>query len=132
MKQKYTENDEIELNLVHYAGPWYYLQWRYKKTHKFLWFDVHDQWKTLTYYKNNWINLCDDPRDEFYWDSPSFDLTRDSNAQEYEALKKRLKTKKDLWDYYSINHRTERYLQDLKAYADAKVELEERAKKYSK
>lgn len=131
-KEKYTENDEIELNLVYYAGPWYNLQWRYKKTHKFLWFDVHDSWKTLTIYKNNWTDLSDDPKDDYHWDSPSFKLTRDSDVQAYESLKKKLKTKKDLWDYYNVNGRTEAYLRDLEAYSAGQAELEERAKKYSK
>ena len=131
MKEKYTENDEIELRLVCYAGPWFHLQWRYKKKHKFLCFNIHDSWKTLVYYdEQKWTDLSDDPRDDYYWWTPSFNLNRDADAQSFETLKKKLKTKKDLWDWYGINHRVEAYMKDLEEYKKGLKDLEEKAKKY--
>lgn len=132
-KQKHTENDEIEIRLVHYVGRFFHLQWRYKDTHKVLGFNVHDRWKYITIYDMNWDEGdIYGPENDFYWKTPSFDLSDNSDVQKYESIKKKINTKKDLWDWYNINHRIEKYFDDLRRYAEMQDRLEQNKEKYAK
>lgn len=105
----YTENDEIEIRLVHTVGAYYDLEWRYKKPHKFLFFNIKDNWKILPYYSPAAFSPDDDPDSEFYWPSVFFNLGKKSDVDEYERLKKTVKTKKDLYSFFHIQEKLEVY-----------------------
>lgn len=106
----YTENDEIELRLVNCAGAYYDLEWRYKKPHKFLFFNVKDGWKILPYYDTNiYFSADEDPDSDLRWHNIIFNLGKKSDVDEYEKLKKTVKTKKDLYNFFHIQEKLEVY-----------------------
>ena len=117
-KIQHTEHDEVELTLIHYVGDYYNLAWRYVGYKKFLWFKIYDKWKTLYLYKQypQDPSRGHDPRDDFNWDNVSFNLGNDAQVQHYEAVKKRVKTKKDLWKEFQVDHNWERFQKDLRTY----------------
>lgn len=131
MKKEYTEYDGIELRLVHYAGPYYELQWRYREPHKFLCFNIKDKWKSINLY--TWTSDPEDnPYDWLYWSKVTFNLGNKSEAQEYESLRSRIKTKKALFDYYNVESRLARFHEDVKRYEEWAETLKVNAKKYVK
>ena len=113
MKKKYSENDEIELRLVQYVRPYYDLQWRFKEPRKFLFFNVKPTWRTLSVYSNSMFDPKEDPNDDFYWHNVYFNMGRNSDVQDYESMKGRIKTKKDLFDYYNIKEKVNLYFDHL-------------------
>lgn len=117
-KIQHTENDEVELTLIHHVGDYYNLAWRYVGYKKFLWFKIYDKWKSLYLYKQYPQDPATghDPRDDFNWHNVSFNLGNDAQVQHYEAVKKRVKTKKDLWKEFQVDHNWERFQKDLRTY----------------
>jgi hypothetical protein len=114
--EKYNENDEIEIRLVHDIADHYFLEWRFKKPRKFLFFRVADKWKKIHYYNPGIFNVDDDPNDDMYWYWRGFRLGNKSDVQEYEKLKSIVRTQKDLFGYYHVKENMEWYSRNLREY----------------
>ena len=130
MRKKYTENDEIEVRLVQYVPPYYDLQWRFKEPRKFLCFNIKQGWRTLCIYSNSGFTPGDDPNDDYFWHNVYFNMGRKSDVQEYENLKGRIKTKKDLFDYYRVRDRVNLYFDHMKEHRKWEEELNNNIKKH--
>lgn len=114
MKKKYTESDEIEIRLERLNRTKYVLLWRFKEPRKFLFFKIKHDWRTLSLYSMSEFDPQEDPNDDHYWHDVCFDAHKKDDVQEYERVKSRIKTKKDLYDYYSVRDRTNLYFDHLK------------------
>ena len=130
MRKIYTENDEIEIRLINYVGPYYDLQWRFKEPRKFLCFKIKNWWRRLCTYSNYVFDPADDPRDDYYWHNVYFNMGKKSNVQEYESVKAKVKTKKDLLDYFKVKESNGLYLEHLKKHREWEEELKDNVKKY--
>lgn len=131
-KKNYTENDEIELRLVHYVQAYYNLEWRFKESRKFLCFKLKDKWRTLCVYSNSLYSPEDDPNDDFYWSNVYFNMGRKSDVQEYECLKNKVRTKKDLFDYYQVQNKVNLYYDHMKQHRKWIEETNNNIKKFVK
>lgn len=112
-KKRYTENDEIELRLTHYVSDCYILEWRFKEPRKWWFFKKHDKWRRIEYYQPGIFVPSDNPDDSSMWFWRSFHLGKKSEVQEYERLKERVKTKKDLYSYFKVKENMGRYYNHL-------------------
>ena len=112
-KKRYTENDEVELRLTHYVSDCYILEWRFKEPRKWWFFKIYDKWKSISYYQTALFTPDNNPDDDFYWFWRSFNLGRKSEVQEYERLKERVKTKKDLYSYFRVKENMDIYYHHL-------------------
>ena len=123
-KKKYDENDQIEIKLGEYGIAFYELLWRYKEPRKFLWFDIKDKWKALMQYDpRGYRRHSEDPNDDILWKNVTFNLGRESDVQAFKLLKSKIKTKRDLYNFYNVYHSLEKYERDLADYAKFKEEL---------
>ena len=118
MKEKYTENDEIELRLTHNIEDHYWLEWRFKQPRKWWFFKIYDKWKSIHYYSPGIFTPDDDPNDDFFWYWRGFHLGRKSEVQEYEKIKSVIKTKKELFNYFNVKGNTDLYHRHLKAHQE--------------
>ena len=112
-KKKYDENDEIELRLTHDIADHYFLEWRFKEPKKVWFFWKHDRWKTIQYYSPGVFSAEMDPNDDTYWYWHGFHLGNKAEVQEYENLKKNIRTKKQLFDYYNVQANIDTYYRNL-------------------
>ena len=133
MKKTYTENDEIELRLTHNVSTYYWLEWRYKAPKwTFLWFKKRDRWKTIAHYLPGFFTPDKDPGDEFNWYWHDFNLGKRGDVQEYERLKGKVKTKKQLYDYYHVADNIELYYQHLEQHKEWLAETNSTIKRLTK
>ena len=132
MKKKYTETDEIEIRLTHNVADHYFLQWRYKETRKFLFFNIKDKWKLISYYRPGVSSVDDDPNDDTCWYWRGFHMGTRSEVQEYDKIKRNIKTKKQLFDYFNVSANMENYYRDLHNHNEWLKETNENIKKYVK
>lgn len=132
MKKKYTETDEIEIRLTHNVADHYFLQWRFKEPHKFLFFNIEDKWKLISYYNPGVFSADDDPNDDIYWYWRGFHMGKRNEVQEYEKIKRDIKTKKQLFDYFNVSANIENYYRDLHEHNEWLKETNENIKKYVK
>lgn len=132
MKKVYTENDEIEFRLTHYANDYYILEWRFKEPGKFLFFKIYDKWKCLRYYTPGIFTPEDDPSRDFSWYWRGFHMGKKHEVQEYEHILKNIKTKKALFNYYHVNENIERYEKHLAEHNKWLDETNNNIKKYVK
>lgn len=132
MKKKYTETDEIEIRLTHNVAGHYFLEWRYKEPRKFLFFNIKDKWKLMSYYNPGVSSVDDDPNDDIYWYWRGFHMGKSGEVQEYEKIKRDIKTKKQLFDYFNVSANIENYYRDLHEHNKWLKETNENIKKYVK
>lgn len=132
MKKKYTETDEIEIRLTHNVADHYFLQWRFKEPRKFLFFNIKDKWKLISYYSPGVSSVDDDPNDGIYWYWRGFHMGKRNEMQEYEKIKRDIKTKKQLFDYFNVSANIENYYHDLHEYNKWLEETNENINKYVK
>ena len=132
MKKKYTETDEIEIRLTHNVADHYFLQWRFKEPRKFLFFNIKDKWKLISYYSPGVSSVDDDPNDGIYWYWRGFHMEKRNEMQEYEKIKRDIKTKKQLFDYFNVSANIENYYHDLHEYNKWLEETNENINKYVK
>lgn len=126
---KYTENDEIELGLAEWGFEYFQLVWRFKKCRKFLFFKFHDKWHRLKIYLPDQYSKGDNPDRTLLWDDVCFNLTDQEDVNQYEALKNKVITKKDLWGYYNIDIRDDLYNKHKQEYLSRQLFLKENVKK---
>lgn len=131
MKKKYTETDEIEIRLTHNVVDHYFLEWRYKEPRKFLFFNIKDKWKLISRYMGV-SRVDDDPNDDIYWDWRGFHMGKRGEVQEYEKIKRDIKTKKQLFDYFNVSVNIENYYRDLHEHNKWLKETKENINKYVK
>ena len=132
MKKKYTETDEIEIRLKYNVTDHYFLEWRYKEPHKFLFFNIKDKWKTIAYYNPGISSPSDDPDDDLKWYWRGFHMGRKNEVQEYDSLLKKIFTKKQLFDYFNVENNIDRYYRDLEEHKKWLAETNENISKYVK
>lgn len=132
MKKKYAETDEIEISLTHNVADHYFLQWRFKEPRKFLFFNIKDKWKLISYYSPGVSGVDDDPNDDFYWYWRGFHMGKQNEVQEYEKIKRDIKTKKQLFDYFNVSANIENYYRDLHEHNKWLKETNENINKYVK
>lgn len=132
MRKKYTETDEIEIRLTHNVVDHYFLQWRFKEPRKFLFFNIKDRWKAISYYNPGISSPSDDPSDDLRWYWRGFHMGKRNEVQEYEKIKRDIKTKKQLFDYFNISANIENYHRDLEEHKKWLKETNENIKKYAK
>ena len=132
MKKKYTETDEIEIRLTHNVADHYFLEWRYKEPRKFLFFNIKDKWKLISYYCPGFSSVDDDPNDDIYWYWRGFHMGKRNEVQEYEKIKRDIKTKKQLFNYFNVSGNIENYYRDLHEHNEWLKETNENIKKYTK
>ena len=114
MKKKvYDENDEIELRLTHNVEDHYWLEWRFKQPREWWFFKIYDKWKSIYYYLGSARKPDSDPNDDHFWYWRGFHLGKKSDVQEYEKIKKTIKTKKELFDYFNVVANIDTYYRDL-------------------
>lgn len=130
--KRYNENDEIEIRLEHNVGYHYWLKWRYKEPRKFLFFNVKDKWKYIHYYTPGIFSIDDDPNDDLFWYWRGFHLDNKSEAQEYESVRNKIKTKKQLFEYYHVKENTDLYFKNLHEHKVWVDETNETIKKLTK
>lgn len=112
--KNYTENDEIELKLDHDIADHYWLKWRYSEPRKFLFIKFYDDWKRIAYYTNTiGFTPDEDPNDDLNWYWRGFSLGEKYQVQEYESLKKKIRTKKELFDYFHVKENMDLYAKHL-------------------
>ena len=129
-KKNYTENDEIELRLTHNVSTHYWLEWRFKKPKgRFLWFDIHDKWKSIPYYTPGIFTPDMDPDSEYNWYWRGFDLGKKHDVQEYDGLRDKIRTKKQLFDHFNVDGNTEKYNRDLERHRAWLNEVNENIKR---
>ena len=131
-KKTYDENDEIEFRLTHNVSDHYWLEWRYKEPRKFWFFKKYDKWKSLRYYTPGIFIAKDDPDDDFNWYWRGFHLGKKSEVQEYESIRKTIRTKKQLFDYYNVKGNLDRYYKDVEAHKKWVEEVNRNIQKYAK
>lgn len=132
MRKKYTETDEIEIRLTHNVADHYFLEWRYKEPRKFLFFNIKDKWKLISYYCPGFSGVDDDPNDDIYWYWRGFHMGKRNEVQEYEKIKRDIKTKKQLFNYFNVSGNIENYYRDLHEHNEWLKETNENIKKYAK
>lgn len=130
MKKTYTENDEIEIRLVHNVSDHYWLEWRFKEPRKFWIFKKYDKWKGLRYYTPGIFTPKDNPDDEFNWYFRGFHLGKQSEVEEYDYIVKTVKTKKDLYKYFRVEENIEKYYNHLEQHKKWLNEYYNNVKKY--
>lgn len=131
-KKRYDENDEIELRLTHNVSDHYWLEWRFKRSRKFLCFKIRDKWKAIHYYTPGIFTPDEDPSREFSWYWRGFHLGKKNEVQEYEYIKENIHTKKQLYDYYHVKENIDRYYRDVETHKKWLEETNRNIKKYTK
>ena len=126
---RYTENDEIELGLTNFGTKFFHLIWRYKKCRKFLFLKIRNRWHTVKKYYPSLYKETTNPDNSLYWGLVSFDLTSQEDIAQYNSLKDKIVTKKDLWDYIEVVERNRQYEKDKEKYLSYKHFLKENVKK---
>lgn len=132
MRKEYAETDEIEIRLAHNVIDHYFLQWRFKEPRKFLFFNIKDRWKSISYYSPGVSSVDKNPNDGLYWYWRGFHMGRRNEVQEYEKIKRDIKTKKQLFDYFNVSANMENYRRDLEEHKKWLKETNENIKKYAK
>lgn len=112
----HNENEEIELGLYEWALDYHCLKWRYKTGFKFFGLKFPGCWHRLVYYDPD-LRFSEkiDPRDDYLWTRPSFDMDA-VGLRAFDELAGKIKTKKDLWDFYGVNERNLKYHEDMVKY----------------
>ncbi len=132
MRKKRTDDGEIEIRLIHNVVDHYFLQWRFKEPRKFLFFNIKDKWKLISYYNPGVSSVDDDPNDDIYWYWRGFHMGKRSEVQEYEEIKRDIKTKKQLFDYFDVSANIKNYYRDLHEHNKWLKETNENINKYVK
>ena len=132
MRKKRTDDGEIEIRLIHNVVDHYFLQWRFKEPRKFLFFNIKDKWKLISYYNPGVSSVDDDPNDDIYWYWRGFHMGKRSEVQEYEEIKRDIKTKKQLFDYFDVSANIKNYYRDLHEHNKWLRETNENINKYVK
>ena len=129
MRKERTDDDQIEITLGAYGIVLYELLWRYKEPRKFLWFNIKDRWKTLTRYDPiGGRRHSEDPNNDIFLENVTFNLGRESDVQAFKSLKNKIKTKRDLYNFYNVYYLQGKYEKDLADYKKFKEELKNNIK----
>lgn len=130
--KRYNENDEIEFRLIHNVADHYWLQWRFKEPRKFMFFNIKDKWKGMRYYTPGIFNADDNPNDDIYWYWRGFHMGERNEVQEYDSIKKTIKTKKALFDYFQVKENIDLYYNHLHQHKLWVDETNKNIEKYTK
>ena len=124
-KIRHTENDEIELSLVHKTGNYYELRWRFLGDRKFLWlFRIPNKWYSIWEYAFNMYKEGDDPQDDVFWSKTMLNLAEENDRKKFTDMRIKVKTKKQLFDFYGLPAMYGKYVDDMKKYRELKNESE--------
>ncbi len=118
MKKIYNDNDEVEIRLKYYVNHTFVLEWRFKEPGRFLFFKVPDKWRRILLYDNPRFSPYEDPDKDIYWSYVFFNLGWDSEVQKYERLKEKVKTKKELDNYFHVKEKMSLYQEHKKRHQE--------------
>lgn len=123
---RHTENDEIELGLVHKTDNFYELRWRFIGSRNFLWFRFPNKWYSIWEYASDKYKEGDNPQDDIFWSKKMLNLADCGDREKFIDMRLHIKTKKQLYDFYGLPVMYGRYVDDMKKYRQQKKEFEQK------